>query len=56
MKTLQQKLAEFSPEEQAAMKQRFEELRQLFLKGKIYFPDTTDLVEELDYLESKEGN
>ena len=38
------------------MKQRFEELRQLFLKGKIYFPDTTDLVEELDYLESKEGN
>lgn len=52
MKTLQQKLAEFPPERQQAIKQRFEELRQLFLEGKLYIPDTNDLVDELDYLKN----
>ena len=52
MKTLQQKLAEFSPESQAAIQKRFEELKQLFLEGKVIFPNTTDLLEELDYLDT----
>jgi hypothetical protein len=51
MKTLQQKLSELPIDMQQAIQKRFEELRQLFLEDRLRFPDTTDLVEELDYLD-----
>lgn len=53
MKTLQKKIAELPLDRQQAIQKRFEELRQMLLESKLYYPNTTDLVEELDYLESK---
>jgi hypothetical protein len=53
MKTLQEKIAELPLDTQKAVQKRFKKLKQMFLESKIYYPNTTDLVEELDYLESE---
>lgn len=53
MKTLQEKIAELSLERQQAIHKRFEELKQMLLENKLCFPNTTDLVEEVDYLENE---